>query len=92
MPPKISVRGMAITKNGPKAIWLLKPAFLPKISMIPRAAPVKKAKNNQINESFRPIMSPPKTANLTSPSPMPRPFVTMWMMSKRVADKNPANK
>ncbi len=82
---------MAIIKNGPKAIWLFIPAFLPKISMIPTIAPVKKAKNSHTKSNFGPTKSPPKTANLTSPRPMPRPRVSRWMDRSKEAPKKPAN-
>lgn len=78
------------TKKGPKGICFPKEARPATISMIPTAAPVKKAIKSQINASGQPKNVPAKSASFTSPRPIPRPLVTRWIRRRIAETKNPA--
>lgn len=74
--PKKTADKVPKTKNGPKGIAVPNILFFRHIiSMIPTIAPVKNATYKATTIFGNPKISPIKNANLTSPKPIPRPFV-----------------
>ncbi len=65
-----------ITKNGPKAILLFNLLFFTIINSNPITAPITKAKYKASNPALIPSKKPRLKTSLTSPKPIPLPFVT----------------
>ncbi len=73
-----------MTKKGPKGIEVPNILFfLHRISMHPTIAPVKNATYKAIIMFGNPKTKPVKNENLTSPKPMPRPFVIKNKVKKK---------
>ena len=82
--PKNKLTKEPIIKNGPKGIVsFMDFFFLHKISMIPKNAPVKKAKYKARIILGKPNIRPNKNASFTSPNPIPLPLVIKNSIRKK---------
>ena len=88
LPKNIRIK-YEITKYGPKAILLPNDAFLKPIRASPTIEPKMKLKNNHVRTCGQLNIKPINSANLTSPKPIPLPFVIKCKNSKNKAAENP---
>ncbi len=82
--PKNETTKNPIIKNGANGIFAFILAFPITINSIPNIEPTMKETRNQIKESFGERADPIRRANLTSPNPIPFPFVARLTKSRNI--------